>query len=124
MTKAVDPPPSCWPPDGSRVDRLDKQLSAPLLRLQLGLPLEVLLSVPGCWFGMPAVLSITPIAVSIASSSALPGSRHALLACGIFASLLAAWFRVLTGNVRVALALFSMPMCLFGPLVGKQFRAD
>ena len=51
---------SHWPADGGLIDRCDKFLSSPVFRLKLGIFVEAMLSVPGCFFGMPAVLAITP----------------------------------------------------------------
>jgi len=45
---------SRWPRDGAHLDLLDKWLSSPFFHLRLGKPLELLLSVPGTCFGMPA----------------------------------------------------------------------
>lgn len=45
---------SRWPRDGEALDLLDKRASAPVFRLCLPAPLELVLSVPGCFFGMPA----------------------------------------------------------------------
>lgn len=55
-----DPASSIAPVDGGVIDRLDKTLSAPIFRLQLGLVMESILSVPGCFFGMPAVMAVAP----------------------------------------------------------------
>jgi hypothetical protein len=113
-------PPSRWPVDGSTLDRLDKRISAPLLRLQLGYYAEVALSIPGCFFGMPALLAVTPSVAAAASASAthLSGSTSSYAVAGVLALVLAAWALVLSGNERVALALFSMRACVVGPLLG------
>ena len=64
-------PPSVFPRDGSGIDRFDKVISGPILRLQLGIVVEYLLSVPGCFFGMPSTMMIGPglLAVSATRTS-------------------------------------------------------
>ena len=103
FASTADPAASHWPADGSRLDRLDKRLSGPLFQLQLGARLEVLLSVPGCFFGMPAALAVTPSLLAAAYSGGVPPS-HLALGAGVL--LLAAWGVVVIGeSERLALAL-------------------
>lgn len=45
--------PSTFPTDRGLVDRVDKSMSSPFFSLLLPLPAEAILSVPGCFFGMP-----------------------------------------------------------------------
>ena len=113
-------PHSRWPTDGSWIDRTDKTISGPLLRLQLSLPLEVALSVPGCFFGMPVILSIVPSAVAIAAtgSSVLLGNERSLIAIGAGCLLLFSWGLILAGNEALALRFFSMRACVVAPAVG------
>ena len=116
FASTADPAASHWPADGSRLDRLDKRLSGPLFQLQLGARLEVLLSVPGCFFGMPAALAVTPSLLAAAYSGGVPPS-HLALGAGVL--LLAAWGVVVIGeSERLALALFSMRACVVAPVVG------
>jgi membrane-associated phospholipid phosphatase len=62
--KAATPTDSVWPRDGSMLDELDKRCSAPIFRLQIGRMLEWCLSVPGCFFGMPAVNAVCPAVIA------------------------------------------------------------
>lgn len=111
-------PPSLFPPDGARLDRLDKFISSPLFRLQLGLPLEVVLSVPGCFFGMPSILAVLPSVVAGACTTSSLHGLHTRLSALIGLLILVAWGYVLAGSERVALRLFSLRACVIGPLVG------
>jgi membrane-associated phospholipid phosphatase len=115
--------PSRWPADGSWLDLLDKKLSSPLFQLQLGLPLEICLSVPGCFFGMPAALALSPSLMAAAHThSAAPlGTGHwaTNTAIALGALLLGAWgYVVFASSGRVARMLFSMRACVFGPAIG------
>jgi hypothetical protein len=111
-------PPSRWPVDGSWLDRLDKRLSAPLLQLQLGLPLEIFLSVPGCFLGMPAFLAIAPSIVAAAHDPSPSIHSFTALVLGGTLLLLTAWAFVLAGGEKLALLLFSMRIAILAPLVG------
>lgn len=51
MTSAVSKP--GWFPEGGPVDRVDKAISGLVFRLELGKIFEIVLSVPGMWFGVP-----------------------------------------------------------------------
>ena len=51
---------SRFPVDGGAVDRFDKAISGPVFRLQAGLVLETILSVPGCFAGMPSFVIVSP----------------------------------------------------------------
>ena len=73
-------PASRFPVDGGLIDRLDKRLSAPLFRLQLGLAGEALLSLPGCFFGMPGFHVISPTLVACAVDGCRDASGPALAA--------------------------------------------
>lgn len=85
--------PSRFPKDGSALDLLDKQVSGPIFRLQLGVVLECLLSVPGCAFGMPAFHTIAPtIMAFVLSAGNISAPMDALVGFGITAAaLLAFW---------------------------------
>lgn len=112
-------PASLWPADGSLIDRIDKRLSTPLLRLQLGLPLEVCLSFPGCVFGMASVLAILPSAIGAACTGGGPlHNAHTYTALAIGAALLLLWSLVLAGSEKLAMVLFSMRACVVAPAVG------
>jgi membrane-associated phospholipid phosphatase len=45
---------SRFPRDGDALDAFDNWLSSPIFHLRLSKPAELLLSIPGCFFGMPA----------------------------------------------------------------------
>ena len=111
FASTADPAASHWPADGSRLDRLDKRLSGPLFQLQLSARLEVLLSVPGCFFGMPAALAVTPSLLAAAYSGGVPPS-HLALGAGVL--LLAAWGVVVIVESEAGdLALRSIRLILF-----------
>ena len=119
--QAFGPLPSRWPIEGSWLDRADKRVSGPLLRLQLGLVLEVVLSVPGCFFGMPAILAVAPSIVAAATSNTNTVSRQSVITLGAGGLLLCLWGVVLSvprHSERIALKLFSMRACVVGPAVG------
>jgi len=76
--------------------------------------------VPGCFFGMPAILSIAPSVVATAAtgSSVLLSTQSSLIAIGTGSLLLFSWGLVLAGNETLALWLFSMRACAISPVVG------
>ena len=90
------PAPSRWPADGSKLDRVDKRLSAPIFTLQLGVVLETVLAFPGCFFGMPAF--------------GLPGAIFLALSVGTDANRPSDW-RVAGALLAGLIAMFSV--CLF-----------
>ena len=85
--------PSLWPVDGGPLDLLDKRISGPLFRLRLPLPVEATLSVPGCWFGMPAALSVLPPLLALLDMGCCQATPPlSLAALGLAGcALLAAW---------------------------------
>jgi len=92
-------PASTWPLDGGSLDRLDKSISSPFFRLQIGALAEALLSVPGCCFGAPAFLSILPSALGCAlqadhCAGAPAGARACLGITTII--ILGAWARLVS----------------------------
>ena len=80
--------PSYFPTDGGSLDKLDKRLSSPLFKLQLGLIGEALLSIPGCFFGMPAFHLVAPFLVACALDGRKDASLGALLLALAFAIVL------------------------------------
>ena len=68
-------PPSIFPRDGSAIDRIDKVISGPIFRLQLGIVLEYLLSVPGCFFGMPSTMLIGPGILAVTTTTTTQNNR-------------------------------------------------
>ena len=65
-----------WWVEDSLVDRLDKSLSLLVFTMSLGTTAEVLLSVPGTWFGLPTpAWGLAPLAITFYSEFAhLPGT--------------------------------------------------
>lgn len=92
-------PASTWPLDGGCLDRLDKSISSPFFRLQVGVLAEALLSVPGCCFGAPAFLLILPSALGCALQSdhcaGAPARARACLGAATVI-LLGAWARLVS----------------------------
>jgi len=83
--------------------------------------LEVVLSVPGCFFGMPAILAVAPSIVAAATSNTNTVSRQSVITLGAGGLLLCLWGVVLSvprHSERIALKLFSMRACVVGPAVG------
>lgn len=122
-------PPSRWPADGGALDRLDKALSAPVHRLQLGVLAEAVLSVPGCFFGMPLMMLVSPslIALGVGGAYGLPGWPHAAL-CAACASWLAAWWRVHSApdhklGARRAMVMYAPASVIAAPLAGTLLMA-
>lgn len=115
----VKPPtPSAFPRDGAALDLMDKAISGPIFRLKLGLVLECVLSVPGCFFGMPSTMSIGPglIAVMVATKvRTLP-----LLLLGVaVTALVARWAYCLrSANGATAWVFYAPKVFLVAPLIG------
>jgi len=115
--------PSRWPHDGGSIDLLDKRLSAPVFALLIGPIPEMLLSLPGCFFGMPAfhVLGPTLVACSLGGHCATTASAPALVAlAGVTLGLLAAWASVHSpvGGPRFR-RLYMPQTMLAAPVVGS-----
>ena len=112
--------PSRFPVDGGPLDRLDKRLSTPLFKLQIGLVGEMLLSVPGCFFGMPAFHVVAPSLVACARGGcAASNPLHIAAASFVGLLLLAAWFHAQAPARLARLKLLYMPPALLAcPVVG------
>ena len=112
---------SRFPVDGGTLDLLDKRLSAPLFRLQLGLVGEAILSIPGCFYGMPAfhVLSPTLIACALGGCSAASDESVATLAAAS-ALLVVFWFYAQSSPARLnrVFLLYLPPTLVASPIVG------
>uniref|UniRef100_A0A7S4F3E6 Phosphatidic acid phosphatase type 2/haloperoxidase domain-containing protein n=2 Tax=Chrysotila carterae TaxID=13221 RepID=A0A7S4F3E6_CHRCT len=112
---------SLWPADGGFIDRVDKQVSQPIFRLGFGRHAELLLSFPGCFFGMPAFMALsTPIvAMSVDPEAArLDGPAMAVF-CVLCVFLAGVWTCVTTGrNVAWAPPLYSSKTVFAAPLLG------
>lgn len=112
---------SNWPKDGSVIDRIDKRLSAPIFRLQLGIVLEWILSVPGCFFGMPAALLVSPalIACGVGGCSSAPPHAIGLLAAAT-AAILVVWIRFNNSTLQDGppLVLFRPTAVVVAPALG------
>eukprot|EP00929_Paragymnodinium_shiwhaense_P120229 TRINITY_DN92145_c0_g1_i1.p1 TRINITY_DN92145_c0_g1~~TRINITY_DN92145_c0_g1_i1.p1 ORF type:complete len:298 (-),score=42.72 TRINITY_DN92145_c0_g1_i1:210-1103(-) len=62
-------------PEGGALDRLDKRCSSPMFTCTLPGPIEVLLTIPGAWFGCPLYATcLVPLLVAAAA----PGSPQSL----------------------------------------------
>ena len=91
--------PSTFPTDNGLVDRVDKSMSSPFFSLLLPLPAEAILSVPGCFFGMPffglpgSLLQALAGAVTQGAVAHTGGEWRALGA--LFTALLCVWFAFL-----------------------------
>jgi membrane-associated phospholipid phosphatase len=116
------PPASRWPKDGGAIDRLDKLLSAPIFSLQIGLALESICSIPGCFFGMPAFHVISPVLVACAVGECSETSDVAAsLFGGTSLLLVAIWYRVLfppAGTSGPKKMLYSAPTLVLAPVWG------
>ena len=76
-----------------QMDHIDKMLSAVLFNLQIGMRAELILSVPGCAFGMPAAL------VLLGALLLRPLNPHILLLCTALSTALGLlWSRLLFGD--------------------------
>lgn len=93
-TRATVGAASRFPADGGRLDLLDKAISAPFFRLLLGLPAEALLSVPGCFFGMPLFGLPGALLQALAAADAVPLQAWAVFAA-LFGAVLCVWFAFL-----------------------------
>lgn len=103
------------------MDMLDKRLSGPIFRLQLGTVLECLLSVPGCAFGMPAFHAVAPtILAFVLCSGDFAAPPRAMVAFGcIAAALLAFWTYIhLRGSPKLMHHLHGTVALLLSPSVG------
>ena len=114
---------SRWPIDHGTLDVLDKRLSAAIFNLQLGVVLESLLSVPGCFFGMPAFHVVAPalLACSVDRTgcrAAQPWAMFAVLSATM--SLFCAWGLIQRSSeaLRHARLLYLPPTMLASPPIG------
>lgn len=116
------PKPSRFPADGSALDTLDKTISGPIFRLQLGLVLEALLSVPGCYFGMPAAHVIAPtlVACSIDPGACRAATPATQAAAAIFGLALLVWWASAqyARNSKALRHLYLAPALIVSPIVG------
>ena len=56
-------------PEGGDVDRLDKSLSRTIFHISLPWVAEMMLTVPGCWFGCPPfAIGVVPVLLAAAPS--------------------------------------------------------
>ena len=106
---------SGWPTDGSMIDRIDKRVSSPIFKLQLGRSLEWVLSVPGCFFGMPAALLVSPSLIACAVGGCTNASMQSLaVLCSATVAILGVWVnfnRADTSSIKS-----SPPLLLFRPV--------
>jgi len=117
MPPPTPPAPSRWPADGSKLDRLDKRLSAPIFTLQLGLVLETVLAFPGCFFGMPAfgLPGALLLALVVGSGASRPVDWR--VAGAMLAGLIAAFSACLfaAGGIRHTKILYGPPTVVLAP---------
>ena len=116
------PSSSRFPTDGGFLDSLDKYLSGPMFRLQLGIVLEAVFSIPGCFNGMPAFHVVSPslIACSVGGRCS-DSSRLARVALVLFSlALLFVWplVHLKPENVRFAKVLYQPAAMIVSPAIG------
>lgn len=121
-SSTVKMPASAFPVDGSALDKLDKRLSTPIFRLRIGIVLEVLSSVPGCFFGMPAFHIASPVLAALlcgGKPTTEAGPWLVFLACtGLLLSL---WFAAQASSPidrRLFKILYSPISLIAAPAVG------
>lgn len=122
------PPASRWPADGSALDSLDKLCSGPVHQLQIGLLLEAFLSVPGCFFGMPLMLLVSPSLIAMlvgnydAASHALASSAGLVVFNSVTAMLGLWWWVHSTADARASAQrmtrMYSPALFMLAPLGG------
>ena len=113
--------PSYFPTDGGSLDKLDKRLSSPLFTAQLGLIGEALLSIPGCFFGMPAFHLVAPFLVACALDGCKDASLGALLLALAFAIVLVGtWLfaQSLPERAKHLHILYLPPALILAPILG------
>ena len=107
---------SRFPADGGALDRLDKALTAPWAYLVLPYALEVVLSIPGCFFGMPTFLVAGPLL----TAALIDGGGGAVGPAALFGGLLVAvWLAGVVAEKRACLAfVYSKGVMVAAPLLG------
>ena len=114
-------PASVFPADGGALDLLDKRLSKALFRLQLGWFLEAWLSIPGCFFGMPAFHVVAPSLVAGALGGWRDASAQSLVVLAATAALLVAFWlyaQSSTAHMKKAKLLYLPPALIASPILG------
>lgn len=112
---------SNFPVDGGALDALDKWLSSPIFRLQLGMVVESLLSVPGCFFGMPSTLIVAPSFLALATEAASPRLTGALAVLVLTsAALLIRWSHCLSSpeGAKAAWVFYTEKVFVLAPALG------
>lgn len=113
--------PSRFPRDGGGLDRLDKALTAPWVRIALPLAVEVVLSIPGCFFGMPAFLVAGPLLAAAVVDRGGGAVAPALVA---LAALVAVWLCGVVAERRAAMRLVYAPYVMAAaPVAGVGLAA-
>lgn len=114
--------PSRFPRDGGALDLLDKEVSRPVFKLQLGIVLECVLSVPGCFFGMPAFHVVAPSLIAGALGGWRDASALSLGTLAVSALLLVLFWLVNAAGSSSALKrvklLYLPPALLGSPIFG------
>ena len=114
-------PASLFPHDGSAVDLLDKRLSSPFFVLRLPLVVEALISIPGCFFGMPAFHVAAPGLLALLSlenrSIIKPADTMPIIALFVLVTF---WFylNARPERIRSARILYTPPSLVLSPIVG------
>lgn len=117
------PAPSNWPLDKGDLDIVDKALSKRVWMLQLSRSAEVVLSIPGCFFSMPAFLALGPSLLMLACSDGEDNRvLAAVVSCGGCA-LLAIWASALKSERPLRGHLYSPLTVLCSPLLGMLLPA-
>ena len=112
------PKPSRFPPDGSAIDALDKRLTSIISAVRLPFALEIVFSIPGCWFGIPSFMP----ALALLACVVVDGPTEALVRAFVvaFVPLAALWVAFLTVRKPVfKKLLFSPPALAGGPVLGS-----
>ena len=113
---------SVFPRDGSALDLFDKRCSSPIFRLQLPLILEAPISIPGCFFGMPAFHVAAPGLLTLLAlqDKAVQWPSDALPTVGALTILIVVWFYVNSRpeRLRRARMLYSPPSLIVSPIIG------
>jgi len=84
--------------ESSTLDRADKRLSLPLFTLELGRVFELLLSVPGAWFGVPLAAQMAPPLICAAIIDRSLAVMATLTVC--IALMLCLWALILRSSIQ------------------------
>ena len=119
-TKAATVVASNFPRDGSTIDLLDKHVSALVFRCTLPAVLEYVLSLPGCFFGMPAFHVLAPLLICCGVLGKIPFDVLPFMVATA-AVLIGAWAHVNSAPrfMKRAKLLYGPPALILSPLFGR-----